>query len=187
MYVPEPASLLDWKFEELRQLADTSGPKFVFAHLLVPHEPFIYNADCSHREPLWPTTRHDKNDPEARTAYVNQIRCVNAKLLTVTRAIIARSQSPPIVILQADHGNGRLDASLGSADEAGAARVAERVEPFAAYYLPGNPSGVVYDSITPVNVLPRIFNYYFGAGIPLQPDETYWSSALRPFDFTKVR
>ncbi len=89
-------------------------------------------------------------------------------------------------MLQADHGNGRLGAEFATISEADPDRVRERIDPFAAYYLPQQPAGVVYDSITPVNVLPRIFNHYFDAGIPLQRDATYWSTWQEPFSFTPV-
>jgi hypothetical protein len=185
-YKPAPAALIDWKFEQLAQLPDSAGPLFVFAHLVLPHEPYIFNADCSHRTPLWPRTAAESNEPEARTAYVEQIQCTNSKLLQVISELLERSETPPIVILQADHGNGRLGGEFATLHGASREQIEERIDPFAAYYLPGHAEGVVYDSITPVNVLPRIFNHYFHADIQLQPDATYWSTWQEPFDFVRV-
>jgi hypothetical protein len=185
-YAPAPAALIDWKFEQLATLPDSSGPLFVFAHLLVPHEPYVYNADCSHRDPLWPRTATEADGPAARVAYIQQIQCVNSKLLRLTSELLARSKKPPIIILQADHGNGRLGVAIGSMEDAGREHVNERTDPFAAYYLPGGAEDVIYDSITPVNVLPRVFNHYFNAGIPPQPDSTFWSTWQEPFDFVPV-
>jgi hypothetical protein len=185
-YKPAPADLIDWKFEKLAALPDSAGPLFVFAHLVVPHEPYIFNANCSHRTPMWPRTAEESNEQEAKAAYVAQIKCVNSKLLGLASELLAKSRTPPIIVLQADHGNGRLGAEFATLPKADPERVDERIDLFAAYYLPGQPVGVVYDSITPVNVLPRIFNHYFNAGISLQPDATYWSTWQEPFAFSPV-
>lgn len=178
---------VDWKFAKLATLPDSAGPLFVFAHLLLPHEPFRYRADCSHRPPVWPRTAAESDEPAAKTAYIEQIQCTNAKILHLTSELIRKSGTPPVILLQADHGNGRLGREFATVDRAGRDRIDERTEPFAAYYLPDHASGVIYDSITPVNVLPRIFNHYFDAGIPLQPDATYWSTWQEPFAFTRVQ
>lgn len=186
-YRPAPAALIDWKFEQLAQLPDSAGPLFVFAHVVLPHEPFIFNADCSHRTPLWPRTAAESDEPAAKAAYVEQIRCVNSKLLRLTSSLLSESQTPPIIVLQADHGNGRLGGEFSNLEDAGHEQVEERTDPFAAYYLPDQAADVMYDSITPVNVLPRIFNHFFNAGIPSQPDATFWSTWQKPFDFDEIQ
>ena len=122
-----------------------------------------------------------------KQAYVGQIECVNRLVSRLVGELLAKSKTPPIIILQADHGHGRFGRGFATLRRAGHERVNERIDPFAAYYLPGHPAGVVYDSITPVNVLPRIFNHYFDADIPLQPDATFWSTWDEPFKFTRIR
>lgn len=186
-YKPAPAALIDWKFEQLAQLPDSTGPLFVFAHLVLPHEPYIFKADCSHRAPLWPRTAAESNESGAKAAYIAQIQCTNKKLLRLVSDLLGRSKTPPIIVLQADHGNGRLGAEFATLASASREQIEERIDPFAAYFLPDNAPGVTYDSITPVNVLPRIFNHYFSADIPLQPDATYWSTWQEPFDFERVQ
>jgi len=186
-YTPAPASIIDWKFEHLGQMPDTTGPLFVFAHFVLPHEPYVFEPDCTHREPYWPDADSGSEELPVKAAYVRQIQCVNRKVLKLTSDLLARSKTPPIIILQADHGHGRLGRAFATLRAAGPERSNERTDIFAAYYLPGHPTGVVYDSITPVNVLPRIFNHYFDAGIPLQPDATYWSTWDEPFQFTRIR
>jgi hypothetical protein len=46
---------------------------------------------------------------------------------------------------------------------------------------------MVADSITPINLLPTVLNYYFDAGIPLQENAVYWARLLPPFDVTRLR
>lgn len=186
-YTPAPPALVDWKFQQLAQLPDSNGAIFAFAHFTVPHEPYVFRADCSLREPYWPQADTGADEIPVKQAYVEQIQCVNRKVLRFVGGVLAKSKTPPIIILQADHGHGRLGQAFSTLPADAPDRVNERADIFAAYYLPGHPSGVIYDSITPVNVLPRIFNYYFDAGIPLQPDATYWSTWEEPFKFIRVR
>ena len=186
-YEAPPAELIEWKFDQLGRLSAGTGPTFTFAHLVTPHWPYMFDAECHHVEPYRPPTDSGPNELPMKRAYVAQIQCVNHMVLGLVGKLIAGSKTPPIIILQADHGHGRLGRSFPALGDAGPERVAERTDIFAAYYLPGHPTGVVYDSITPVNVLPRIFNHYFDARIPLQPDATFWSTWDEPFKFTRIR
>ena len=186
-YTPAPPALIDWKLQQLAQLPESGGTVFAFAHFTVPHEPYVFRADCTPREPYWPLADSAADELPVKQAYVDQIECVNRKVLRLVDTLLAKSTTPPIIILQSDHGHGRLGRTIPAFAVADSDRVAERTGIFAAYYLPGHPSGVVYDSITPVNVLPRIFNHYFDARIPLQPDATYWSTWEEPFKFTRIR
>jgi len=55
-------TLLEWEFwehyyqtqyilSELENIPEIPGPKFIFAHLMVPHSPFIFNPDGSYQRP----------------------------------------------------------------------------------------------------------------------------------------
>jgi hypothetical protein len=178
----ESASLEDWKFEQLGALARSRRPRFVLAHLVLPHEPFVYRADCTHRRPLQDTGPLDT----LRAAYIAQIQCVNQKVLRLVDAIRRMAPGPPVILLQADHGHGQMGRGGRGLKSPTAARVRERTDIFAAYAVPGAPDTLWYDTITPVNVLPRVFNQLFGLRLPRLPDATYWSSFAAPFQLTKV-
>jgi hypothetical protein len=79
-YTPESASRIDWKFRQLARMATQDEPLFVLAHMLVPHEPYIYNQDCSHRRPYWPARDDGVEESRVKEAYVAQIKCVNRKV-----------------------------------------------------------------------------------------------------------
>jgi hypothetical protein len=64
--------------------------------------------------------------------------------------------------------------------------VRERIDPFAAYLVPPKVLPALYDSVSPVNVLPAVFNGLFDARIPAPPDQSYWSSERRPYDFERI-
>src|SRR6266545_570257 len=69
-YVPESAALMDWKFRRLAELAESRDPVFVFAHLTVPHEPYIYDAKCGHRDPYIPERDDGPEAAQVKAAYV---------------------------------------------------------------------------------------------------------------------
>jgi hypothetical protein len=185
-YTPESAELLDWKFDQLPQLAGRTQPVFVFAHLTLPHEPYVYYRTCQHRVPLWP---HDDaaDTLTLKKAYVEQIECLNRKLLVLVDAIRSHSNTPPLILLQADHGHGRLGRLAPGLNAVAPWQVAERRAVFAAYALPGVAASEVSDSISPVNIVRLVLRHYFNANLPNRPDFTYWSGWTRPYRFTRLQ
>ncbi len=186
-YVPESAASLDWKFATIPTLLQGDRPVFLFAHLLVPHEPYVYDGNCGHRPPYWPTTDEGREAAAVTTAYVAQIQCVNRKVETLVGEVLADSSRPSLIILQADHGHGRLGRDLPILSEATPRQVDARSDIFAAYRLPGAPPGLMSDSVGPVNAMRAVMRYYFGLDLPPVEEATYWSSGSRPYDLTRVR
>jgi hypothetical protein len=186
-YVPETATAMDWKFERLAGLAESSNPVFVFAHLTIPHEPYIYDANCGHRDPYIP----ERDDgPEARrvkAAYVDQVRCTNAKVERLVTEMLSRARRQTIIVLQADHGHGRLGQDQPALEDALPWQVAERTDIFGAYYLPDHPDGLLSDSIGPVNAIRAIMRHYYRMPLPPLPEKTFWSSTAHPYAFTRIR
>jgi hypothetical protein len=190
-YPVESAAQFEAKFETLAQLAVEPGARFVFAHLLLPHEPYVFDKNCRHLEPFWPPTDYVDDQTPIREAYIAQIRCLNSKLDELVDRILESSRVPPIILLQSDHGHGMmaLDPMRGDQlplDQLDLAQVAERTSVFAAYHLPGDGSAALYESITPVNLLPAIFNHFFDADIPLKEDAIYWARLHPPFRLTRI-
>ena len=182
---PETANLMDWKFERMAELAGGHQPTFALAHLVLPHEPFLYQADCAHREPYWPANAGMIGDEEATRGYLDQISCVNRKLTALVDAILARSRRPPVILLQADHGHGRL-GRLPELKYVDHYRLEERMATFSAYFLPGLGHDAVSDSITPVNALRLVLRHYLAADLPPLQDASFWSSEDRPLEFEPV-
>ena len=146
-------------FDQLESLPESGSPKFVYAHLVAPHFPFVFNPDGSFAYTL-------NNLP----GYTNEIEYIDTRLLQVFQQIIDNSENPPVIIIQGDHG---LNFDVRNAI-------------LNAYYLPGGGSKDVYSTITPVNTFRIVFNRYFGADYPLLPDVAYYASYQTPFDFEVV-
>ncbi|MGH9892003.1 MAG: hypothetical protein ACREA0_08485 [bacterium] len=184
-YIAEAADFMDWKFERLKDLSGGEPPTFVLAHLSLPHEPYLYNADCTHREPYWPVAAGMLGDEKATKGYLDQISCVNRKVAALVDSILTRSRRPPVILIQADHGHGRL-GRLPEYEKVSAYQLRERMSAFSAYLLPGVGAGGVGDSITPVSAMRLVLRHYFGADLPPMEDASYWSTEERPFEFVRI-
>jgi hypothetical protein len=137
------------------------GPKFVFIHLIIPHAPFAFDPDGN---PVAP----DKVD--GMTGYANQIQYISKAIIPRLKLLIEESSTPPVIILQGDHGP-YLPPNY-----------AAQLKNLNAYYLPEG-SKALYPSITPVNSFRVVFNQYFDAGLPLLEDNSYYSRHERRFEF----
>jgi hypothetical protein len=118
---------------------------------------------------------------------VEQVECVNRQISLLVDRLLKDSRTPPIIILQADHGNGRFPFGRPPGpDEITPEQLADRISVFAAYHAPG-AEAELHDSITPVNALSAVLRAYFGASILPLPDHTYYSSWRAPYRFVQVR
>jgi len=189
-YDIETVGEIKWKLATLASLPDSAGPVFAFLHVLSPHEPYQFNADCSTREPWWPLSDQGKDFQLIGKAYGDQVKCLNGLLLSTVRSLVRRSRVTPIIVMTADHGQGRVAVnhlrgiSL-TFDQATPEQIGEHLGIFAAYLFPGADSSV-YADISPINVMPLVLNNVFGERIPLQADHSYWSSWQDPANFTEV-
>jgi len=155
--------------EELEKIPDYPSPKFVFAHIVSPHKPYVFDAEGQFVADF---TNSDVEASEQDTIhlYTDQITYINARMVTILETIMANSEQPPIIVIQADHGT-----NLGS-----------RLNILNVYYLPGIAPELLYDTITPVNSFRVIFSQYFNMDLPLLDDRSYLSSYSDPFSVEEV-
>jgi hypothetical protein len=169
--------------EGIEQVPLWREPTFTFAHILNPHYPYVFDAACRplKRRPTagWSGGRRD--------AYVGQVQCLNTLVLRTISNVVQRSAVTPIILLVGDHGSNSLRYSdAPTAAQVSPAQARERFGAFAAFLLPGNPDPQLTDSLTLVNLIPKVLNTYFGAGIPLAPDKLYMSLEKTPYAFAEV-
>jgi hypothetical protein len=162
-----------YQFNVLEQLAraESDRPRFAFTHFLVPHPPYVFNADGSWVTPEQAASR----SPEER--YLEQVRYVNSRVLGLLDVLLdVPPDERPIVLIQADEGPfpDRYErdeegfAWLEATDE----ELLEKFSILAAYHVPELTDGgsAVYPEITPVNSFRLIFGAAFDAHLPLLPD-----------------
>jgi len=145
----EPASFLG-QAKALREVASEDGPKFVYVHFLPWHNSI----------------------PGAPRGATARIPFVNERIIEMVDDILAKSGTPPIIVIQADEGP---YISHADDDMDSAMRIRKRTGIISAFYLPGvDPAEKIPSTISPVNSFRLIFKEYFGANICLLDDRTFF-------------
>ena len=159
------------RFARLMEIPATPGPKFIFAHILLPHHPFLFGPNGEN-----PLVGNASVMPQ-EIKYIAQLRYTNLKIRELVEAILAKSERDPIIILQSDEGPGEeekpadLVRRYAKADRA-AVNVRIRCRILNAYRFPGISRDVFYPQISPVNSFRLLFDQYFGTNFGLLPDTT---------------
>lgn len=135
--------------EAIIDLPQNISPKFVFAHLLIPHEPFIFSLEEGY-----------SFEDEVDIGYINNVQFINQRILLTIDDILANSVVAPIIIIQGDHGFG-LPPEI-------------RMPILNAYLLPNGGEEFLYETISPVNSFRIIFNYYFKGDYEILDDKSFY-------------
>ncbi len=159
-------------FDTIPEFASKPGNYFVFAHLVAPHPPFVFGPhgeaiDSSVAFTLAATNFANRD----AQLYIDEVHYINSLVLQMIDQILAASDTPPVIILQADHG------SRVYTDESRSPELKEKLffPILNAYYLPGVAlESVMYPAMSPVNTFRVVLNEYFGMSLPLLPDQSYY-------------
>ena len=181
-FIEDCRRLVLFNFEKLAQAARVTGPKFIFCHLMIPHPPYVFDSQGA---PVYSNPLSEIPTWEKRQAYIEQLQYLNRRIEGLVETIRSVSETPPIIILQADHGSAALFVGK-SWDDPSDEMVQERMDIFNAYHLPGEGRESLYDTITPVNTFRLILRAYFGADYELLEDKSYFSTYETPGRFTDV-
>jgi hypothetical protein len=173
-------------FHKLEDLATTAGPKFVFAHILVPHEPYVFAEDGKRLTP------QARDALTTKQAFLGQAMYVNHRLEDVARKLLAGPEATrPIVIIQTDEGPNPPafddDAETFTWTTASQQDLEIKYPVLNAFYLPGVSNVKVDPGISTVNTFRLLFSTYFGADLPLLPDRLYiYRDKAHPYAFTDI-
>lgn len=183
----ESSDITEARLSYLNGLVDLPGPKFVYAHWLLPHGPYRFGPNCEPRGPRWVFgPNRIAEDSVDRRMYIEQLECTNRKLLEFVDVVLAADGDMPVIILQADHGHGRYGRDPPALSEAQPDQVVERFDVFAAYAGPGSLADSLAAVRSPVNLFRTLFRVQWGVNEPPLPDESYWSDPQRPLLLERV-
>jgi len=179
---------VQFAFDTLRSVGRAPGPQFVYAHIIAPHPPFVFDAQggpVDPPRPYWPGDgdSYRGTDAEYSNGYGNEVRFVNEQMKIVIDDILANADPAPVILIQGDHGSG-LHLSFSSVEQS---CLHERMPILSAYYLPEEGAERLYPSITPVNSFRAVFDAVFAADLPLLPDVSYYSAWSTLYDFVDAR
>ena len=191
-----PTDPWDWRvlrghsayaLDRLDEIPELPGPKFVFAHLLLPHDPYVFDRDGSFMDRDQVAAQ---GQPES---YRRQLSYLNDRMLQMVDNIIAGSGEDAVIMIQADEGPfpARYRASEWAFQwrDATDAELEEKFGILFAMRVPGADLEAegLHDAITPVNTFRIIFNSRFGTELPLLPDRTWAHENLSHFyDFFEI-
>jgi|GEM_PF-1071107 len=175
----------------MKKVSDTAhdeNPTFVYAHFLSPHPPYEFTTSPFEGEASsWDSTPWFDHE-----AYVREVKALNQVVLQTIDDILARSDTPPIIILQGDHGPATKFYEAELSWQIPARRLAKkmtkdvRVERFAilnAYYGPDEMKANLYPSISPVNSFCVVLNYISDHHCSLLPDRSFMATYTKPIEY----
>lgn len=173
-----------YKFEKLNELAGQKGPFFVFAHMLIPHPPYVFDAKgrCLSGNQVKDRTRAEN--------YIGQVRYTNGRLEQLITRLLSMNPKP-IVIIQSDEGPfpERYRESVDNFDWRSASKkeLQKKFRILNALYLPGFDHRKLYAQMTPVNTFRLIFSEYYGLDYKRLPDRSLsFVDANHLYDFFDV-
>jgi hypothetical protein len=163
---------------QLGKLADEipsiPGPKFVFAHLVIPHQPFVFGPDGGTMVIVERVHKGSTYYPLAdyTLGYRNQVAFISDRMRGVVEKIMRDSARPPVIIIQGDHGPSHFE-------------VPQRMAILNAYYFP--EAGLDLDpGMTPVNSFRLLFSTYFDADLDLLENESLYSEYPLAYQFERI-
>ncbi len=162
------------KFSRLRQIAGSSQRKYVFAHFLVPHPPFVLNADGSCR------SIKEAKGSSRRDNFLAQVEFSNREALDLIDAILAGPR-PAYVVLHSDEGPWP-EPYVGNEHGLGTDPVpvpwtklspTQLREKFGILLAVRDPSAKTPQTMptSPVQIYPALLRDHFGSSQPLPKSE----------------
>lgn len=145
----------NYVFDQLATFPEKPGNYLIYAHINLPHQPFVYDANGNFKYTYNPP------DDQMTAPYLDQISYANKRVLQLVDELIKNSKTPPIIIIQGDHGAHVITSGL------------EKHKILNAYYVPQEMKDDLYPTITPVNTFRLILRDVFGKEIDLLPDTLY--------------
>lgn len=146
------------------------GPTFVFAHVALPHPPYVFDRHGGYVPAEVEFAR------SRRESYVEQLRYTNALVSRMVDRLLALPQDQrPVIVLQSDEGPHPLAYEgdpLFDWTTATDLELEEKFDILHAVYLPGADVEVP-QTLSPVNTFRLILGEYFGAELPLLPDRSF--------------
>lgn len=134
-------------------------PKFIYAHLMIPHYPYYFDSKGSPlpMEKLSGFRHTNAND------YIEYLQYGNQKILELVDHILSASPCPPVIMLLADHG-------FRHPEKETALKYDFLI--LNAVYVPGQEYSRFYEGMSLVNQFRVFFNSRFKQQFPLLKDST---------------
>ena len=148
-------------FSELKTQGDR--PKFLYVHLMIPHEPFYFDAEGKEVS----DTANILCSFTAEVGYLNQVKYCNLILKQLIPAISNSPLKDKVVIIEGDHGFRDYEQPVP---------IDKHFMNLNTYYFSDGDYSGLYDGISPVNSFRVVLNKYFHQSLPMLKDSSIYLS-----------
>jgi hypothetical protein len=170
---------------KLPDITEIKAPTYTFAHIISPHRPFVFDEEgreLAQNEPFGLNNSRAYSSKDYLTRYPAQTLAIDDMVLATIDQILKRSDQPPVIILQSDHGaTGEFHKGISNNE-----KTKIRMANLSALLLPGVGCGSILSDFTPVNNFRVVFDSYLGTDYGLLENRSYFSSNKQPFKFEDV-
>lgn len=159
------------EFDDLTQrLRPADGrPVFLFAHILSPHQPYRFAADCNKSGQI--LLGGDVGREEEKQLYRDQADCTNAQTLQFLDRVDSLYPGA-LVVIQGDHGPDFMGFFETPGPNLSEPQIADRYSVLSSFRLPEACRERLYPKISLVNVFRVILSCVEGRTIPLAEDKS---------------
>jgi hypothetical protein len=144
---------------ELKVHSDT--PRFVYVHIVLPHEPFYLNSDGKEVS----DTDILLNRIDLERGYLGQLKYCNRLLKNLIQRVPASPGDERVVIIEGDHGFRNYKVQVP------ADKIFMNLN---TYYFSDGDYSQLYDGISPVNSFRVVLNKYFCQSLPMLKDSSVY-------------
>ncbi len=163
---------IEYAFANLPDFAADQPPQFLFAHIYLPHIPFLYGPEgepLRYHEELnlyW----YEVPPEDYPQVYSDQVEALNAMALEMIDKVLRKASRPVVIVLQSDHGD-EFFLDYEQPDELG---VHVRSAILNTIYFSDREYSQLYPTLTPVNTFRVVLNHWFGTTYPDLPDKVFF-------------
>jgi hypothetical protein len=174
---------------EIAAVASIEGSTYTFAHVLMPHSPYVFKADGSFR------TKAELSRDGIPASFADQIAYLHIRLNTLLDQLMNPTDGPPpIIILQADEGPYPLrfqdeDHSIEDLNwiEATEDELRSKLGIVNAWFVPEEYGGPITPPNSSVNTFRVLFSQVFHKPYELLLDQAFLHETNRtPYRFRDI-
>lgn len=169
---------------QLKSLVNQApGGRFIFAHLIIPHEPYNFNADGS----LSANSGSNNTGQPIKQKYLGQLQYINNQIEPILSKIKQNSSGQAVVILQSDEGPQPQALNDHDYDQGSESDEINHVDmrswnnddinlkygTMVAYNIPGVSPADLASGANHLNIFRLVLDHYFDARMPFLPECYY--------------
>jgi len=174
---------INYQFAKLAEIPQKKEATFVFAHFIIPHEPYIFEANGNFLTSVLAGQRNPKGQ------YVDQIKFLNSRMQSLINGILINEKNS-IIILQSDEGpypeSYEKNKNQFDWTRAASSEIRQKMSILNAIYLPKADYSGLNKDFSPVNTFRVVFNNYLGAKLELLPNRYFLGNMSYPYNLFEV-